>query len=144
VKILFDTSALVAGVVEAHPAHERAHDWLSRALNKRFRFLVAAHSLAELFAVLSTLPVSPRISGATAWRLIRENVIEHAEIIALSKRDYTRVLSEMAGRGLSGGAVYDALIACAAERAAVDRLLTLNPAHFRRIWPQYAERVFTP
>jgi predicted nucleic acid-binding protein len=35
--------------------------------------------------------------------------------------------------GLAGGAVYDALIARAALKAKAERLLTLNPAHFRRL-----------
>jgi len=31
VKVLFDTSVLVAALVAAHPAHDRAFPWLKRA-----------------------------------------------------------------------------------------------------------------
>jgi predicted nucleic acid-binding protein len=45
---------------------------------------------------------------------------------------------------LSGGAVYDSLIARAAEKAGADRLLTLNPAHFHRVWPEGAAAILPP
>lgn len=73
-KILFDTSVLVAAVIEPHPMHTRALPWLKRARAGEFDFFVASHTLAELYAVLTTLPVSPRISPGTAWRLIHENI----------------------------------------------------------------------
>lgn len=40
--------------------------------------------------------------------------------------------------------IYDALIARAAEVARVDRLVTLNEAHFRRVWPEGVERITGP
>lgn len=39
-KVLFDTSVLVAGLVEAHPKHAMAFRWFSRALRKGFEFTV--------------------------------------------------------------------------------------------------------
>jgi hypothetical protein len=45
-------------------------------------------------------------------------------------------MEEMAEHGLSGGVVYDALIAGVARKLAVDRLLTLNAHDFLRIWPE--------
>ena len=73
-KILFDTSVLVAAVVQPHPMHSRALPWLKRAKAGEYDFVVATHTLAELYAVLTTLPVKPRISSSTAWRLIQENI----------------------------------------------------------------------
>ena len=58
-KILLDTSVLVAAVVESHPAHSQALPWLQRVRNNVDTGLVAAHSLAELYAILTTLPVQP-------------------------------------------------------------------------------------
>jgi predicted nucleic acid-binding protein len=62
VRILLDTSVLVAAMVEAHPAHMRALPWLQKAQGGTDTWLVAAHSLAELYAILTTLPVRPRIN----------------------------------------------------------------------------------
>ena len=52
-RILFDTSVLVAAMVESHPMHSRALPWLQqvRAGEPEDSFFVAAHTLAELYAV---------------------------------------------------------------------------------------------
>jgi predicted nucleic acid-binding protein len=144
VKVLLDTSVLVAAIVEAHPAHERALPWLAQGRSGKVRLLVSAHSVAETFAVLSTLPLSPRIGPGLARQLVRENVLSMAQVITLSARDYGAVIDEVADLGLAGGVVYDALIARAAAKAKADRLLTLNPKHFFRVWPAGAERIQAP
>jgi len=66
VRILFDTSTLVAAMVAGHPAHTVALPLLLRVKEKTDTGLVAAHSLAELYAILTRLPVTPRISPALA------------------------------------------------------------------------------
>ena len=143
-KAVFDTSILVAAMVEAHPKHDLALPWLEKAKSGHVGYLVSAHSLAELFSVLSTLPTSPRPTPAMARRLIRENVEGHAHVITLTRRDYSAVLQSMENLGLSGGVVYDALIARAAQKARADRLLTLNPADFARVWPEGAGVIDSP
>jgi predicted nucleic acid-binding protein len=143
-KVLFDTSVLVAGIVQVHPAHQRALPWMQRAKAGGFKFIVASHTLAELYAVLTTLPVRPRISPSTAWRLVQTNVGTSASLVPLSSADYRRTLREMAERGRSGGVVYDALIVSVARRMAVDRLLTLNAKDFLRIWPEGTEVITSP
>lgn len=74
VTILFDTSILAAAIVEPHRDHGRAFPWLKRAKAKEFHLVVANHTLAELYAVLTAMPLSPKISPALALPLIRENV----------------------------------------------------------------------
>jgi predicted nucleic acid-binding protein len=143
-KILFDTSALVAGVVEAHPMHERALPWLKRCKDGEMEFVVVTHTLAELYAVLTTLPVTPKISPGTAARLVREDVEQPAKVISLSTSDYSVVIRRLSELGLSGGVVYDALIARAAQKAKVDRLLTANPEDFKRVWPEGASVITVP
>ena len=143
-KVMFDSSVLVAGMVEPHPVHERAFSWLKRARAGDFEFFVARHTLAELYAVLTTFPVSPRISPGTAQHLIRENVEGAAKAISLSAPDYRAVIRRVSNLGLSGGSVYDAMIARAAQKAKVDRLLTLNPEEFKRVWPEGASRTTIP
>lgn len=142
-KALFDTSVLVAAMIEDHPQHERSLPWLQRAREGKLDFLVAAHTLAELFAVLSSYPTRPRLSPAVAARLVRENVSAAARVVALSASDYEAVIREMAEMSLAGGVVYDALIARAARKAGAGRLLTLNPRDFLRVWPDGAA-VITP
>lgn len=143
-RVFFDTSVLVAALLTPHPAHARAVSWLSRAKAGEFEFLVSAHSLAELYSTLSAFPVKPRISPAAARRLIQENIESTAQLISLSVADYSATLESLADRGLSGGIVYDALLARAAWKSGAERLLTLNEADFRRVWPEGASIILPP
>jgi hypothetical protein len=45
---------------------------------------------------------------------------------------------------MAGAIVYDALLVRAAEKAGVDRLLTLNIDDFRRAWPDAGDRLERP
>ena len=69
-------SILVAAMVEAHPAHEACFVWLKRVSGGIDKGFVASHSLAELYAVLTTLPVYPPISPRVANQLIQHNIIQ--------------------------------------------------------------------
>lgn len=131
-KLLFDTSSLIAAFVQSHPAHTAAWEWLEQTLEGSHHGVVASHTLAELYAVLTRLPLRPPIPPSTALQLIEEN-LEGFQTIVLNVADYRTVLRWLAKLGLAGGAVYDALIARAALKAKAERLLTLNPAHFRRL-----------
>ncbi len=143
-KILFDTSVLVAAMVEPHPMHSHAFPWLVRAKSKELDMVVSAHTLAELYAVLTTLPVIPRISPAMARRLIHDNVEATARIIPLSAQDYISVIKTLSDSGLSGGIIYDALIIRAAQKADVKKILTLNTDDFKRVWPEGESRLVAP
>jgi len=144
VKTLFDTSVIIAALVEAHPAHPRAFPWLKRAKEKDFELIVAGHTMAELYAVLSTLPTKPRISPAVAWRLIHENIGAVGKIVSLTAAEYSATIQKMSEVGLAGGITYDALIAKVAEKSKVEQLLTLNPDHFKRVWPEGEKIVVSP
>ncbi len=143
-KILFDTSVLVAALVEPHPQHSRALSWLKKAKEQEFELAVSSHTLTELYAVLSTLPVSPRITPGLAWRLIHESIVPLASVVSLSSSDYLGTIKRMSDHGLSGGSVYDALIAKAAQKSEADRILTLNVTDFKRVWPEGTTRIAAP
>ena len=142
--ILFDTSVLVAAMVQAHPAHERAVPWLQRVKAQTDSGIASAHSIAELYAVLTALPVQPRISPGLASRLIHENVLTTCQIIPLTQADYEAVIARLAEQGLAGGVTYDALILHAATKAQVDVIVTLNERDFSRIDPNLADRITAP
>lgn len=143
-RVLFDTSVLVAAMTEKHHWHGRALLWLKRSLAGEIALVVAAHSLAETYAVLTALPARPRISPTAAARLIRENIEGSAEVVSLTASDYALVVRQLSELGLSGGAIYDALIARAAQRSRADRLLTFNPGDFLRVWPGGAAFLTVP
>jgi len=143
-RILLDTSVLVAAMVEAHPAHEQGLAWLKRVTDGPDKGLVAAHSLAELYAVLTTLPVHPPISPSDAQQLIKHNVTEKLEVVFLSDQDYIQVIEHLAALGIVGGATYDALILRAAANAKVDLVVTLNEKDFQRVYPNLADKIVAP
>jgi predicted nucleic acid-binding protein len=114
------------------------------ALRGEFELVVSSHSLAEVYAVLTRLPATPRITPAAAWQFLENNVLSCAVVIALSGQDYRRLLTEAVHSGLAGGMIYDAVIAKAAELAGADFLLTFNVTHFRKVWQAGAARVISP
>ena len=142
-KILVDTSVLVAAFVDAHPAHDRARTCIKQGLAGKVQLRLATHTLAELYAVLTTMPVSPRISPASAWRLIQSNTAS-MKFVALDEEDYRETLRGLGELELSGGVVYDGLIARAAQKAKADRLVTLNRKHFERVRPLGVEKIESP
>ena len=143
-KVLADTSVLVAAMVESHPEHGRCLPWLQQAKQGEIDLTVCTHTLAELYAVLTALPVQPRLGPDMARRLIRENVESSATVVSLSSADYRHVLDNQVALGSTGGSIYDALAAQAARKVNADRLLTLDEGDFRRIWPDAADRIATP
>jgi predicted nucleic acid-binding protein len=143
-KVLLDTSVLVAALVEPHPEHQRALPWLTKEKSRTAELVISSHSIAELYAVLSTLPVSPRILPGLAWRLIHESIEPHVSIVSLTSSEYIAVVKHLSELGLSGGAVYDALIVKSAQKSGVDRIVTFNTNDFKRVWPEGASRIVAP
>lgn len=143
-KILLDTSTLVAALVGAHPNHTLAFPWLQKAKAKAFTGFVAAHSIAELYSILTTLPIRPRISSATAVQLLKRDVLDQFEVVSLSKEDYAAVIEHLSELGVIGGAIYDALIVRAAIRAQADQIVTFNADDFRRVYPALAKKIVSP
>ena len=142
--VFFDTSVLVAALVDAHPMHGAALPWLRRVHAGTLNGVVAAHGMAETFSVLSTLPHQPRITAEIARQLIRASVATVFRVIPLAKRDYLRVIDTLARAGLSGGIVYDALAMQAASKAKADRVVTLNGRDFSRLADLFHVEVTPP
>ncbi|MFZ2656058.1 MAG: PIN domain-containing protein [Victivallales bacterium] len=128
---LFDTSVLVAAILEKHPKHEKAFRWLKAASNGKIGFYISSHTLAELYSVLTGMPSSPKISPSQAKLLIEKNT-QAARIIDLNEKDYWAVIVLLSDLNLSGGVIYDALSAYAARKAKADHILTFNENDFKR------------
>ena len=143
-KTLFDTSVIVAGLVEAHPMHGRTFHWIKQAKDKKLELVVAAHTIAESYAVLSSLPIKPRISPLVARKLLRENIESFGKIISLTPVEYLDTITRLSEIGLAGGIIYDALIARVALTFRVERLVTLNVEDFRRVWPKGEDVIVAP
>lgn len=143
-RLLLDTSVLVAGTVAAHPHHARALPWLQRIRSQTDTGVVTAHSIAEVYAILTRLPLESRISPSLAQQLITQNMLAVCEIVALTEADYRTLLAHLAAHNVQGGSTYDALILHAAAKAAIDQIVTLNINDFRRVYPSLAAKLIEP
>jgi len=143
-RVFCDTSVLVAASVETHEHHVRAFAVVERVAHGLDDGFIAAHSLAETYAVLTRLPISPRIHSTEAARIIAANIEAFFKTQVLNARDYSKVVHDAAAAGLTGGAIYDALLLACAAKAAVERIYTFDLADFRRIAPALAKIMASP
>jgi predicted nucleic acid-binding protein len=106
---------------------------------------ISAHSLAEMYAILTRLPAPLRHSPEQALINIEENVIPYFKIIALTAHDYAVLLREAALVGVQGGTVYDSILLKAAVKSDVERIYTFNKRHFEALaLEDIRPRIFSP
>jgi predicted nucleic acid-binding protein len=125
-----DTSCMIAAVCSWHEHHTRAAAAIESRLDRRDRMIVAAPALIEAYSVLTRLPPPHRLSGADALGLMEANFMRLVKIVALPPEEYRRILRNAPEAGVSGGRIYDAIIAACAHREKVRTLLTFNDLHF--------------
>ena len=105
---LLDTSAAIALVVEDHEDHVAA----LQAVRGR-RLGLAGHAWFETFSVLTRLPGGRRRSPADAIRILAH---DFPASVFLGEDGAAGLGLDLARLGVSGGAVYDALVAAAARQ----------------------------
>ncbi len=123
--IVVDTSVAVAAALPWHEAHAAA---LSALPRKKTPLL--AQVAIETYSVLTRLPPPQRVPAAVARDYLSETFV--LPPVVLPRDGYERVLDIAATRGITGGAVYDALVGATAHEAGAT-LLTLD----RRAIPTY-------
>ncbi len=130
-RYLLDTNCLVAAVCSWHEHHEATRKELERRQAAGDVAVLAAHSLAEAYSVLTRLPEPYRLRPEAALPLLEANWSK-APLVALASSAYWRVLRRCRDAGIRGGAVYDALIAAVAQKARVTTVLTWDTDGFER------------
>ena len=126
-----DASCIVAAVSSWHEHHERAINEIQSLLKKKQRMIIAGHSLIEAYSVLTRLPAPHRISAKDANTVLQANFVKNVKTIALTASAYRSLLDSASGTGISGGRIYDALIAASARQARAQTLVTFNEPHFQ-------------
>lgn len=104
--VLVDTSVAVPLLVGDHAAHDVVFD----ALGDR-RLGLAGHAAFETFSVLTRLPPPARRGPAVVDRILQASF---ADSRFLSDRAGAHLFAGLARVGISGGAVYDALVGATA------------------------------
>jgi predicted nucleic acid-binding protein len=133
--VFFGTSVLVASVVEGHSAHRQAFPALARVQSSADEGVVAAHTLAETYSILTTLPAPFRHSPEQALLSLEENIVRFFKISSLTGPEYISTIREAAATGVRGGTIYDAVLLRAARKANPGRIYTLNLKHFQAVAP---------
>ncbi|MBF0276627.1 MAG: type II toxin-antitoxin system VapC family toxin [SAR324 cluster bacterium] len=143
-RTLFDTSFITACMIEAHPMHERALPWFQQAKENQFELIVASHTIAELYAVLTAAATVPRISPQVAQKLIHENIETVAGIMSLTPKEYLLTIKQISETEIRGDRIFYAITAKIAEKAQVERLMTLNSTDYKRIGFLEPKNLFVP
>lgn len=126
-----DTNCIVALVAPQHEHHERAISEMERRLDDGETLVIAMHTLVETYAVLTRLPTPYRPSPSDSRALLEANFSpDIAEVVTLSTDGYLRLIHEAPDGNISGGRIYDAVIAACARAGGVETLLTFNERHF--------------
>jgi predicted nucleic acid-binding protein len=141
VKVAFDTSVLVAALVEDHPHHRRSVWWLRtrRSLER----IAAWHAYAETWAVLTALPIEPRVTGEVAGAVL-DRLRKTIKLVPAKPATYLAAAGRCSARALRSGAIYDALHLVTAEAEAADLLLTFNEQDFLRLAEPHGPRILAP
>lgn len=126
-----DTSVAIPLLVQTHRAHPAVDRWCGgRAV------ALSGHALAETYSVLTRLPGDLRLAPADAARLIGGSFVEPFHLGSAAAGRLPDTLSQL---GISGGAVYDALVALAAVEH--DAELATRDARARATYEAVGARV---
>lgn len=110
-EFLVDTSVAVALSSEGHEGRAAC-----RAVVEGRRIGLAGHAAFETYSVLTRLPPPARRTPAAVARILARN-FPHTRF--LGPDTAAELLSSLAGAGISGGSVYDALVGATAARLGV-------------------------
>jgi predicted nucleic acid-binding protein len=125
-----DSSCLIAAVCAWHEHHAAAAEALESRRSAGQHLVLAGHALAETYAVLTRLPSPHRLAPRDAGALVHENFVRGTKLVSLPAAAYAALVRRLAGEGIGGGRIYDAIIMESARRGRASTLLTFNPRHF--------------
>jgi predicted nucleic acid-binding protein len=141
--IFFDTSVLVAGLIEMGDTSLAADRILDAVKTRRVsRPVTAWHCCLECYSVATRLPAPVRIDPEMARELLEEEVIGRFEIADLPASARSAFLTSASTERVAGGRVYDAHIAECARLAGARIVVTDNRRHFVGLM-RYGIRVMT-
>ena len=115
--IALDTSVVVAAFASWHEAHNRAVEAIGASPR------LPAHAAIETFSVLTRLPAPHRASAIIVSRFLDERFPE--PFLTLPGAAHRQLILEATDNTMTGGSIYDALVAATARHAGA-KLLSLD------------------
>ena len=140
-KEFFDTSVLVAAFRREHVHHVPSLKRFATA--EKRHSACGLHSLAEVFSVMTPLPVKPMIPPEQALLFVEE-VRNRLTLVSLSAEEYFAAIQNVASRAFTGGRVYDSLLLACAAKCKAQAVYTWNLKHYQSLAPDLAPRIQTP
>jgi predicted nucleic acid-binding protein len=144
VSVFFDTSVLLAGLVDFGPQSAPAQSLMHAVAEKRLQDATTAwHCCLEFFSVATRLPAEFRLSPPEAALLLQDEVFARIAVHDLPARDRLPMLQAAGRDGVAGGRIYDTHIAEIARAIGATVVITDNRRHFISAL-RYGMRVETP
>lgn len=140
-KEFFDTSVLVAAFWHGHVHHVPSLERFAGA--EKRHSACGVHSLAEVYAVMTALPVKPMIPPEQAMLFVEE-VRNRLTPVSLSAEEYFAAIQNAASRGFTGGRIYDSLLLACAAKCKAQAVYTWNLKHYQSLAPHLAQRIQAP
>jgi len=140
VKIAFDTSVLVAATVGSHPRHPEAASQVELARQGEHTGFICTHALAELYSVLTKIPLQQRVSPSEALPVVQA-LRDFLDVIPCDGSVYEAAIERCANRNLRSGGIFDALHLIAAETVQADVFSTFNVRDFERLQEAHSPRI---
>ncbi len=125
---LFDSNVVTAAILTHREHHEVANLVFGQHKISRTA-AISTHSLAEIYNVLTG---RARIPTNDALHLMQLN-LQNVQLVSLEPDEYQKALQRVSSLGLSGGVIFDALIAECALKIGAETLFTFNLHHFTRL-----------
>jgi predicted nucleic acid-binding protein len=142
VKSFLDTSVLVAAFYVDHAHHQPSFDLLVSC--HKSDACCGAHSLSEVYGTLTGMRTAARRATGDQALLFINDIRARLSVVALDEHEYFQMLQASAAVGITGGAIYDAILGYCALKAAAKTIYTWNTKDFQRLPPAIAGRVKTP
>ena len=108
--IVVDTSVAVPAALPEHVAHHAVLRALPRGKTRAI-----AHVALETFSVLTRLPPAQRVGADVAWGYLQSRLTFPP--LVLAAKAYAELLEVAAAEVVTGGAIYDAVVAATAVEA---------------------------
>lgn len=128
IRFCCDTNVLIAAYCQWHGHHEPSRREIDRRRAGKAELVVAAHSLIEMYSVLTRIP-QWRMSPEDALTLMHSN-LDGVQTVQLAADEVWDTLDQAPHLGIRGGRIHDVLIARCAIRGGATTLLTWNARHF--------------
>ena len=140
-KEFFDTSVLIAAFWRAHIHHDASVQLFASA--NPAHSACSVHSLAEVYAVMTALPVKPPIPAEQAFLFVQE-VQSRLTLVSLEPAEYFETIQRAADLGLTSGRIYDALLLRSAAKCQARTIYTWNLKYFQTLAPEMSSVIRTP